>query len=134
MTTQIPGTPWIDVFCPGCGRRAKSPAGLARERIQASGGELCPTAGAPGQRRSRVNRTRGTSRAIDLQKVDRHPLALAPRPAIASSLGVFAEFETIPARERQLGAIRRPRPPRRVAFTFLRIAFRPIDRIEAVGI
>jgi hypothetical protein len=29
----------------GPGRRAKSPAGLARERIQLNGSELCPTAG-----------------------------------------------------------------------------------------
>jgi hypothetical protein len=45
----------------GPGRRAKS-AGLARERIPVKGGELCPTAGASGRRRSRINRTRGSAR------------------------------------------------------------------------
>jgi hypothetical protein len=46
----------------GAGRRAKSLAGLARERSPVNGGELRPTAGAPGRRRSRVNRTRGSAR------------------------------------------------------------------------
>jgi hypothetical protein len=44
----------------GPGRRPKSPAGLARERSLVNGGEFRPIAGAPGQRRSRVNRTRGS--------------------------------------------------------------------------
>jgi hypothetical protein len=53
----IAGTPWLDVFCPGC----------------------------------------GTSRAIDLRTVDRHPLApvgtMVPRPAVlmVSGLGTDAE-------------------------------------------
>jgi hypothetical protein len=43
-------------------RRAKSPAGLARERSLVNSGELRPITGAPGRRRSRVNRSRGSAR------------------------------------------------------------------------
>src|ERR1700733_8060529 len=46
----------------GPGRRPGSPAGLARERSPVNGGELRPIAGAPGHRRSRVDRTRGSAR------------------------------------------------------------------------
>jgi hypothetical protein len=46
----------------GPDRRAESLAGLARERSPVNGGELRPTAGATAQRRSRVNRTRGSAR------------------------------------------------------------------------
>src|ERR1700722_4032175 len=46
----------------GPGRRTKSAAGLARERSLVNGEDLRPIAGVPAQRRSRVNRPRGSAK------------------------------------------------------------------------
>jgi DNA invertase Pin-like site-specific DNA recombinase len=79
----------------------------------------------------RAVRARGASLKATEQPIDTSTVA---GKCFLDMLGVFAEFETNLRRERQLEGIRRQRPPRRAAFTFRRIAFRPMDRIEAVGI